>query len=68
MRKISVFLVTMERITNVKKHANKKALNTLSVMIITISVDMTTVWQIPQAAAASLEEIKVSRDISARDR
>jgi uncharacterized protein YndB with AHSA1/START domain len=55
----------MERITNVKKHVNKKALNTLSVMIITISVAMTIVWHIPQAAATSLEEIKVSREISA---
>jgi hypothetical protein len=37
----------MERITNVKKYVNKKALNTLSVMIITISVAMTIVWHIP---------------------
>jgi uncharacterized protein YndB with AHSA1/START domain len=37
-------------------------------MLVTIaiaSVVMTTVWQIPQATAASLEEIKVSREISA---
>ena len=37
-------------------------------MLVTIaiaSVVMTTVWQIPQAIAASLEEIKVSREISA---
>ena len=37
-------------------------------MLVTIaiaSVVMTTVWQIPQATATSLEEIKVSREISA---
>jgi uncharacterized protein YndB with AHSA1/START domain len=55
----------MERITNVKKHVNKQALNTLSVMIITISLAMTIVWHIPMAAAISLEEIMVSREISA---
>jgi hypothetical protein len=65
IRKIPPFLATMERITDVKKYVNKKALNTLSVMIITISVAMTIVWHIPQAAATSLEEIKVSREISA---
>jgi uncharacterized protein YndB with AHSA1/START domain len=65
IRKIPPFLATMERITDVKKYVNKKALNTLSVMIITISVATTIVWHIPQAAATSLEEIKVSREISA---
>jgi uncharacterized protein YndB with AHSA1/START domain len=65
IRKIPAFLATMERITNVKKHVNKQALNTLSVMIITISLAMTIVWHIPMAAAISLEEIKVSREISA---
>jgi len=67
LRKIPAFLATMERITNVKKHLNKKALSTLSVIIITISLVMTLVWHIhiPMAAATSLEEIKVSREISA---
>jgi uncharacterized protein YndB with AHSA1/START domain len=65
IRKIPPFLATMERITDVRKHVNKKALKTLSVMIITISVAMTIIWHIPQAAATSLEEIKVSREISA---
>jgi hypothetical protein len=69
IRKIPAFLATMERITNVKKHVNKKTLSTLSVMIITISLVMTIVWHIPAAAATStatsLEEIKVSREISA---
>jgi hypothetical protein len=55
----------MERITNVKKHVNKKALNTLSGMILTISATMIIVWHIPQAAAIPLEEIKVSREIPA---
>lgn len=65
IRKIPAFLATMKRITNVKKHVNKKALNTLSVMIIIISLAMTIVWHIPMAAATSLEEMKVSREISA---
>jgi hypothetical protein len=34
-------------------------------IIITISVAMTIVWHTPQAAATPLEEIKVSREISA---
>jgi uncharacterized protein YndB with AHSA1/START domain len=56
----------MEITTNVKRHVNEKTLNTLSAtIIITISVVMTIVWHIPQAAATSLKEIKVSREISA---
>lgn len=42
-----------------------KALTTMSVSIAIASVVMTTVWQISQASAASLEKIKVSREISA---
>jgi hypothetical protein len=34
-------------------------------MIITIFLAMTIVWHIPVAAATSLEEIKVSHEISA---
>lgn len=67
IRKIPAFLVTMERITNVKKHLNKKALSTLSVIIIIISLAMTIVWHIHilMATATLLEEIKISREISA---
>jgi uncharacterized protein YndB with AHSA1/START domain len=65
IKKIPAFLATMERITNVKKQVNKKTLSTSSVMIITISLAMTIVWHIPMAAATLLEEIKVSREISA---
>jgi uncharacterized protein YndB with AHSA1/START domain len=64
IKKIPVFLATMERITNVKKHVNKKSLSILSVIII-ISLAMTIVWHLPMAAATSLEEIKISREISA---
>ena len=67
IKKIPAFLATMDRITNVKKHVNKnkKSLSTLSVMIITISLAMTIVWHMPMAIATSLEEMKVSREISA---
>jgi hypothetical protein len=55
----------MTRTTNSKKLVSIKALTTMSVVIIIDSVVMITVWQIPQAIAASLEQIKVSREISA---
>ncbi len=42
-----------------------KALTTMLVSITIASVVMTTLWQMSQATAASLEEIKVSREISA---
>ena len=48
-----------------KKHTNSKAITTLSAIITMAFVVMTTVWQIPQAAASSLDEIRVSREISA---
>lgn len=54
----------MIRTTNVKKHVSRKALTTMSVVMLISSVVMTTVWQIPQAIATSPEEIKVSREIS----
>jgi uncharacterized protein YndB with AHSA1/START domain len=55
----------MTRTTNSKKLASRKALTTMSVVIVIASVVMTSVWEIPQAIAASLEQIKVSREISA---
>jgi len=54
------------RTTNVKKHASRKALTILSVTIAVATVVIAaTAWQTPQATATSLEEIKVSREISA---
>ncbi|HZB17633.1 MAG TPA: SRPBCC family protein [Nitrososphaeraceae archaeon] len=55
----------MTRTINIKKIVSSKALTTMLVTIGIASVVMTTVWQIPQATATSLEEIKVSREISA---
>jgi ribosome-associated toxin RatA of RatAB toxin-antitoxin module len=55
----------MTRTINIKKIVSSKALTTMLVTIAIASVVMTTVWQIPQAKATSLEEIKVSREISA---
>jgi uncharacterized protein YndB with AHSA1/START domain len=57
---------TMKRITNVKKYTSRKIPTTITVVTIAIaSVVMTSVWQIPQATASSVEEIKASREISA---
>jgi uncharacterized protein YndB with AHSA1/START domain len=55
----------MKRTTNLKKPVNKKTLPAMSVVIAITSVVMITSGQIPQAAASSTEEIKVSREISA---
>lgn len=56
----------MKRITNVKKYTSRKIPTTITVVTIAIaSVVMTSVWQIPQATASSVEEIKASREISA---
>jgi uncharacterized protein YndB with AHSA1/START domain len=56
----------MTRITNVKKHTSRKTLTAMTVVAVAIaSVVTTSVWQIPQATASSLEEIKASREISA---
>jgi uncharacterized protein YndB with AHSA1/START domain len=58
----------MTRITNVKKHTSrKKTLTAMMVVAVAIAsvVTTTSVWQIPQATASSLEEIKASREISA---
>jgi uncharacterized membrane protein len=55
----------MTRTTNIKKIVSRKALTAISVAIAIASVVMTTASQIPQAISTSLEEIKVSREISA---
>jgi len=59
----------MKRMTNMKKYTNRKktstAITVVAAMAIASSVVMTSVWQIPQATASSLEEIKASREISA---
>jgi Cu/Ag efflux protein CusF len=56
----------MKRTTNVKKYTSSKTpLAVITVVALAIaSVAMTSVWQIPQATASSLEEIKASREIS----
>jgi uncharacterized membrane protein len=55
----------MTRTTNIKKIVSGKTLTAISVAIAIASVVMTTASQIPQAISTSLEEIKVSREISA---
>ncbi len=57
----------MKRTTNVKKYTGRKisASITVVVAIAIVSIVTTSVWQIPQATASSLEEIKVSREIYA---
>ena len=52
--------------TNVKNHTSKKTGAVITVAALAIaSVVMTSLWQIPQATASSLEEIRASREISA---
>jgi uncharacterized protein YndB with AHSA1/START domain len=55
--------------TNMKKYTSRKKTSTnitaVAAIAIASSVVMTSVWQIPQATASSLEEIKASREISA---
>src|SRR5215217_3312310 len=59
----------MKRMTNMKKYTNRKkkstAITIVAAIAIASSVLMTSVWQIPQATASSLEEIRASREISA---
>jgi uncharacterized protein YndB with AHSA1/START domain len=56
----------MKKMKKMKKHPSKKTLTTTTVAAVAIaSVVMTSVWQIPQATASSLEEIKASREIFA---
>jgi uncharacterized protein YndB with AHSA1/START domain len=55
----------MKRTKNVKKHTSRKTSTAITVAAAIIaSVVMTSIWQIPQATASSLEEIKASREIS----
>jgi uncharacterized protein YndB with AHSA1/START domain len=49
-----------KKITNTKIHT----IITVVALAIVSSVVMSSVWQIPQAAASSLEEIKASREVS----
>jgi uncharacterized protein YndB with AHSA1/START domain len=59
----------MKRITSVKKIADVKTLPAVTTVVVALaiasSVVMASVWQIPQATASSLEEIRASREISA---
>jgi uncharacterized protein YndB with AHSA1/START domain len=59
----------MKRMTNMKKYTSRKktstAITVVAAIAIASSVVMTSVWQIPQATASSLEEIRASREISA---
>jgi uncharacterized protein YndB with AHSA1/START domain len=54
----------MKKMTNIKKSSGK-ALASILVVLTIASVFMTTVWQAPIALATSIEEIKVSREVSA---
>jgi uncharacterized protein YndB with AHSA1/START domain len=55
----------MKRTKNVKIHTSRKTSTAITVAAAIIaSVVMTSIWQIPQATASSLEEIKASREIS----
>jgi len=58
-------MLRMKRMTDIRKHASEKALASISVILLVISISMTTVWQIPTALATSLEEIKVTREVPA---
>ena len=52
--------------TNAINILNMKTLTAISIVAMaTASVVITSAWQIPQATASSLEEIKVSREIYA---
>ena len=58
----------MKTMTNVKKYTSRKTSTASMAVVVAIavaSVVMTSAWQIPQATASSLEEIKVSREIPA---
>src|SRR5215213_1108425 len=59
----------MKRMTNMKKYTSRKkkstAITIVAAIAIASSVAMTSVWQIPQATASSLEEIRASHEISA---
>lgn len=58
-------MLRMKRMTNIKKYSSGNTLTSIFVVLTIASVFMTTVWQTPIALATSLEEIKVSREVSA---
>jgi uncharacterized protein YndB with AHSA1/START domain len=65
-KKIQILYSTMKIMTNVKKYTSRKRGVVMTVAALAIaSVVMASVWQIPQATASSLEEIKASREIAA---
>jgi len=65
VKKFETIYFTMKRTTNVKKNPKTKTQGIVAVVAIAIaSAVMSSVWQIPQATASSLEEIKVSREIN----
>ena len=60
----------MKGITNLKKIADVKTLPTVTTVVVAAlaiasSVVMASVWQIPQATASSLEEIRANREVYA---
>jgi uncharacterized protein YndB with AHSA1/START domain len=55
----------MKTIMDVKKYPSGKILATVSVVLMLAIVGITTVFQLPTAFATPMEEIKVSRDVSA---
>lgn len=56
----------MKRIRNMKKYTTRKTLTAMAVVAVAIaSVVVTSVGQVPQASASSLEAISASREISA---
>ncbi len=56
----------LKRTTDVKKNSNAKTQLVMAGLAIAIaSAVITSVWQIPQAAASSLQDMKVSRVINA---
>ena len=66
VKKFETIYFTMKRTTNVKKNLKTKTQGIVAVVAIAIaSAVMSSVWQIPQATASSLEEIRVSREVNA---
>jgi uncharacterized protein YndB with AHSA1/START domain len=57
----------MKRTTSVKKNPNTKTQAVIAIVSLAIAsfVVMTSIWQIPQANASSLEQIRASREIYA---
>jgi hypothetical protein len=57
----------MKRTANIKKNPNTKTQAVIAIVALATAsfIVMTSVWQIPQATASSLEEIRASREIYA---